>query len=69
MRPMVGRDKSMEEKGANHIVNGPDDTFGFPILGGRVWTGEPKGDAFGGKEVMELLVIEFPTIITLETLD
>ena len=59
----------MEEKWANHIVDGADDKFGFPILRGRVWTGESKGDAVWGKEVMQLLVVEFPIIITLETLD
>lgn len=58
----------MGKKGTNNIVSGANVTFGFTVLGRRVWAGEAKRDAIGGEKGAEGEVEEFTAIVALHTL-
>jgi len=38
LNPIGWRDTSLEQEGANNIIDGTNNAFGFTVLGGGVWT-------------------------------
>lgn len=58
---------SMEQKGADAIIQSSNDPFSFAILGGGIWTGKAKSSAMSLKMRAQGMVIKLPSIVSLES--
>lgn len=56
----------MKEQGADHVVYSPYFTLSFSILGRCVWTGEAETHVVSFEIIVEMGVVIFAAIITLE---
>ena len=58
----------MEEDRPHHVRDSADDSFGFAVLWGCVGARETKLDALAGEELVEFVIVELTTIVTLKGL-
>ena len=56
----------MKEQGADHVVYSPYFTLNLSVLGRCVWTGESETHAVSFEIIVEMGVVIFAAIITLE---
>ena len=68
MGPKMKRNGPMKDYIPHHVRDSADYSFGFAILWRSVGAREAKLDAMGGEKGVKLLVVEFTSIVTLETL-
>jgi hypothetical protein len=59
----------VEEWGANHIISGMNNAFGFANLSGSVGARHAKETAVGGKERTSMKVVKFTPIVALNSLN
>jgi hypothetical protein len=55
----------LEQEGANNVVGGANEAFGFTILRASVWARKAKADAMLSEVVTESVCKEFATIVAL----
>jgi hypothetical protein len=67
--PVVGRERRLEEKAAEHIGGGADDAFGSVVLSRCVGARETQLDAMSEEERTGGVVVELAAIVTLQSTD
>jgi hypothetical protein len=67
--PVVSRNRSLKEQGAQHIINGVNDALGFTILWRIVWIRHPQNHPFSGEECTRWGVVEPMAIVALDNFD
>jgi hypothetical protein len=65
--PIAGRKRRLEEKAAEHIGGGADHAFGPTILSRGVGARETQLNAMSEEERTGGVVVEFATIVTLQS--
>lgn len=64
--PEVGRKMSMKKEGSCDVVKTTNHTFGSPILLRGLRTRETKSKPMCRRKIAKLMIVEFPTHVTLE---
>jgi hypothetical protein len=67
--PVASWNRSLNEQGTQHIIDGVEDTLGFAILQRSVGTRHPQKYPFGGKECRRGGVIKLTAIVALDGFD
>jgi hypothetical protein len=67
--PVVSRKRSLEEQGANHVINGEDSTLGFTVLWRSVGAGHPQNHPTNDEECSRGGVVELPVVVVLDNFD
>jgi hypothetical protein len=67
--PVANWERSLKEKGVNHIIYGAKSTLGFTILRRGVGVGHPQNHPMSGEEYSRGGVIELTTIVALNNFD
>ena len=68
-RPVAPGKGSLDQQGANNVINGANNTLSFTILRRSVRTRHPQCSALGEKEEPTRGVVKLPPIVTLDGLD
>ena len=66
--PIARRNTTMEQKGANDVIDSANNPFSFTVLRGSIWTGHAQANTIGQEEDARAGVVKLPTIVTLYTL-
>jgi hypothetical protein len=66
---VASQNRSLKERGAQHIINGAKDALGFTIMWRSVWTRHPQNHPIGGEECVRGDVVELTTIVALDDFD
>jgi hypothetical protein len=67
--PVASRNRRLKKQGAQHIIDGTDDTFGFTVLQRSVGTRHPQKCPFSGEECARGCVIELTAVVALDGFD
>jgi hypothetical protein len=59
----------LEKERTDDVVGCANDTLGFPVLWRGVWTRHAKGGTKGGEKKFCCGIIEFSSIVALDSLD
>jgi hypothetical protein len=66
LSPVAPRKMCLKEQSANDVIDGTNDTFGFTVLGGGIWTGHPKQGAFRQEKGPSGRVVKLAPVVTLD---
>jgi len=66
--PIARRNTTLEQKGANSVIDSANNPFSFTVLRGSIWTGHAQANTIGQEEDARAGVVKLPAIVTLYTL-